>query len=91
MTSACSVQECERPTHAKGMCHLHYIHYRKTVALDCSVEDCQKPSRSRGMCLNHYERELRAEAKEDIDYEDFWEFVKFKLKIGESNWQPSQR
>jgi hypothetical protein len=55
------------------------------------VEDCVKPSRSRGMCLNHYEKELRAEAKEDIDYEDFWEFVKFKLKIGESNWNRNLR
>jgi hypothetical protein len=41
------------------------------------------------MCLSHYEKDLRLEAKEDIDYDDFWEFVKFKLKIGKSNWQPS--
>jgi hypothetical protein len=43
------------------------------------------------MCHKHYDRVLRAEAQEEIDYDDFWEFVKFKLKIGESNWQPSQR
>jgi hypothetical protein len=37
------------------------------------------------MCLNHYERQLRAEAKEEIDYEDFWEFVKKERRIGEPN------
>ena len=89
MPIVCSTDDCEREVHAKGMCNLHYIHYRKTIAPDCSVENCVKPSRSRGMCLSHYEKDLRLEAKEDIDYDDFWEFVKFKLKIGKSNWQPS--
>lgn len=87
----CSTEGCDRPVHGKGMCNYHYIHYRKTVAPACSVEECEKPSRSRGMCISHYEKQLRIEDQEEIDYDDFWEFVKFKLKIGESNWQPNPR
>jgi hypothetical protein len=37
------------------------------------------------MCLSHYEKALRAEAKEEIDYDDFWEFVKKQLRIGMPN------
>jgi hypothetical protein len=85
MTSVCSTEGCDRETHAKGMCNLHYIHYRKSIAPDCSIEACAKPSRSRGMCLSHYEKALRAEAKEEIDYDDFWEFVKKQLRIGMPN------
>jgi hypothetical protein len=89
MPTVCSSDECERPTHARGMCNFHYVQFKKTIAPECSAENCQKPSRARGLCHKHYDRELRAEAKDDIDYDDFWEFVKFKLKIGRSNWQPN--
>jgi hypothetical protein len=81
----CSQQECERPTHAKGLCNFHYVEYRKAVVPECATEDCKRPSRSRGLCSTHYDQVLRAEEQEEIDYDDFWEFVKKQLKIGEPN------
>jgi hypothetical protein len=39
------------------------------------------------MCNRHYEKELRKEALflDDINYDDFWEFVKKERRIGEPN------
>jgi hypothetical protein len=37
------------------------------------------------MCNKHYDRQLRLEALEEIDYEDFWEFVKQERRIGQPN------
>lgn len=83
----CSAEFCEAQVHGKGMCYSHYMQQRRATLPPCSVEDCQKLSRSRGLCMTHYERQLRVEAQEEenIDYDDFWEFVKKELRIGEPN------
>lgn len=85
MPKVCSSESCEGQVHGKGMCYAHYMQHRKANSPPCSVEDCKKPSRSRGMCMGHYEKQLRIEAEEEIDYDDFWEFVKKELRIGEPN------
>jgi hypothetical protein len=83
----CSVIECEKQTHAHGMCHSHYLVVKQQTAPKCSELDCDKPSRARGMCNSHYEKDLRAESSflDNIDYDDFWEFVKKERRIGMPN------
>jgi hypothetical protein len=71
--------------HAHRLCHVHYIQKKNETAPACSELDCEKPSRSRGMCTMHYDRQLRLEAQEEIDYDDFWKFVKKERRIGEPN------
>jgi hypothetical protein len=81
----CSLADCERQVHAHELCHFHYIKNKNKTAPECVVENCQNPSRVRGMCTKHYDRQLRIESNMEIDYEDFWEFVKKELRIGEVN------
>jgi hypothetical protein len=77
----CSVEGCERKYHGKGLCNFHYVELKKLTAPKCSADDCENPSRARGMCTTHYDRFLRGSDVEDIDYEDFWQFVKRELEI----------
>lgn len=79
MSKVC--QSCEKPVHAKGLCNFHYIAIKQLTAPQCSEAECDRPSRARGMCHKHYDRVLRSESLDDIDYEDFWRFVKKELKI----------
>ena len=83
----CSTEQCERQTHAWGLCHPHYILKKNETAPECSIENCQRPTRVRGMCSRHYEKDLRKEALflEDINYDEFWEFVKKERRIGQPN------
>jgi hypothetical protein len=81
----CAESDCNRKMHAKNLCHVHYIKDKQKNSPLCSNPDCKKPSRSRGMCTSHYEKQLRMQSQEEINYDDFWEFVKKQLKIGEPN------
>ncbi len=81
----CSAPDCKKPIHAHQLCHAHYIQKKNQTAPECSVENCQNPSRARGMCNKHYDRQLRLESLEEIDYDDFWEFVKKERRIGQPN------
>lgn len=56
---------------------------------ECSVVDCTKTMNAREMCKIHYNRYLRAnrgadympKPVDDIDYEDYWDFVKKEMKL----------
>lgn len=51
----CSVSGCDRVSHARGLCQLHYD--RKYRVRVCSVEGCDNPGRHRnGWCRTHYFR-----------------------------------
>jgi hypothetical protein len=62
----CSVDSCELPVAAKGLCAAHYQRQRKGVPLDapmrkrretfelCTVPGCDEASFSRKMCQRHY-------------------------------------
>jgi hypothetical protein len=80
----CQITDCQKNHHAKGYCVKHYADYRLSNAPACSKDDCAKPARSRGMCEAHYSAFLEATSdKYGIDYDDYWEFVKKQLKIGD--------
>lgn len=81
----CSIDECDKKVHGLGLCHPHYIIKKSETAPSCSVEGCERPTRVRAMCNRHYEKALRLENLEDIDYNDFWEFVKKERRIGMPN------
>ena len=70
MTRKCTLEGCDRPYLANGLCQLHYHRKRNTGdvggidpkhyggRLDerpvCSVDDCDEPSNCLGMCIKHY-------------------------------------
>ena len=68
MQTMCSVQDCERPIQAKGLCSTHYQRMRKGTPLDapmrkrketwtrCTVPGCDRWSFAREMCQMHYWR-----------------------------------
>lgn len=75
-SSKCSVDGCEKPVHAKGLCAPHYTkQYKeargllkttkpeKTVSL-CSVEGCETIVYSKGLCQKHYTQHYRTVQKE---------------------------
>jgi hypothetical protein len=64
MTS-CSVETCDRPSRAKGMCATHYTRVRLGIPLDapiktgrstCTVDGCDKFVAGHGLCSRHYRR-----------------------------------
>lgn len=70
---SCSVDKCERPVQAKGLCNPHYFRLRrngetgsaeigvKNPDAPCEVDDCDKTVRggSNGMCPKHATRVAR--------------------------------
>ena len=65
----CTVPECIRPIHGKGLCKMHHTRKRRTgttvktgrrVAGDpprhCAIPGCKCEARSRGWCNLHYKR-----------------------------------
>ena len=74
MRKICSVDECNRFTHARGWCHMHLRRVvrhgstdnrrgqnpkRVSVKAICSELDCDKQVEARGLCRTHYTRWLR--------------------------------
>lgn len=62
----CSVEGCERLTHAKGWCRPHWARMHRYGRLEkirgidkgiCSVENCGEPTDSLGLCRLHYHRQ----------------------------------
>lgn len=61
--STCSVDDCERLHHARGLCSAHYKRWRRCgdplkahkAKQWCDVEGCQKYPRARGLCSTHYQ------------------------------------
>lgn len=64
---ACSVDECEKPTGAKGTargyCSMHYARWSRNgdplirtlrkVTTTCTVPECEKPHDAKGLCAAH--------------------------------------
>lgn len=66
-TRTCSIDGCERPFVARGLCNPHYVRARKDGSLadaprfrpqpgECSVDGCEIRGNRRGMCRKHYQR-----------------------------------
>lgn len=51
----CSVEGCENPYRARGLCVTHYNQWRRenTNIPNCSIPGCDKKSHSEGMCPSH--------------------------------------
>lgn len=64
----CSIQNCDKPHSAKGMCKNHYEIARRALApaVPCSVEGCEKRAQSRELCTMHYSRWLRYGSTEAV-------------------------
>ena len=61
----CSVADCGKPAHARGLCNKHYIRLRnhgdpavliKDPDRICSIPGCGKPHCARGWCSMHWAR-----------------------------------
>lgn len=66
----CLIENCDKPIHQRGWCHMHYQRYRRLgdpraetrvygSDAECSVEGCAEKSRARGLCQPHYMRQYR--------------------------------
>lgn len=58
----CSVPDCKKPVHGRGLCHRHYERWRKhgSPAIGprsgCTVDGCHGIHEARGFCARHYKR-----------------------------------
>lgn len=65
----CSIEGCERPYHARDLCHRHCdrLYRYGSPTYDprshygewCSVNGCGRKADTKGMCDAHYRRQLR--------------------------------
>lgn len=62
----CSVDDCDKPAKARGLCDMHYARWSRHGHLDrvrkrniCSIEGCGAPAYGRGWCSAHYQRWAR--------------------------------
>lgn len=63
----CSIPDCERKYHAKGLCSFHYHKQKQETSTEnCSVPGCARISHIKGYCAKHYSRILRRGSCEDI-------------------------
>lgn len=51
--SFCSVDGCDKPTFARGLCTTHWRISRNEHAPRCRVMGCEKPSEVKGLCRMH--------------------------------------
>lgn len=63
----CTIENCGKTHHAKGLCLSHYhqsrYQYKGRMRGSCKVGDCSKPHTAKGMCVMHYYREWRKNHK----------------------------
>ena len=67
MPPTCTLEGCERPHAAQGLCSPHYLRWRMdndleppirkrdAVRAPCSVDGCEEKSKARGLCPKHYD------------------------------------
>jgi hypothetical protein len=64
----CKAPGCERPSHALGLCNMHYKRqhngwkgstYQKNKGRLCEADDCDRPAIAKGLCRNHYLQQRR--------------------------------
>lgn len=66
----CTIDGCDRPHLAKGLCAVHYARAYRNV---CLVDDCGKKVRAKGRCDTHYRqwrREGWTEAQREMEREN---------------------
>jgi hypothetical protein len=77
----CSIEGCERPQLAKGMCstHLHrvqrygdpnFIKRPRRASGPCALEGCEAKPYAKGLCSKHYQRAVRHGDPEALLYAD---------------------
>lgn len=70
--STCSIGDCPRKHHARGLCLTHYMQFKRGVAPsgpirsrvrdkppECTEDGCAEPVKAKGLCKTHYQRLLR--------------------------------
>lgn len=69
MKKPCSIDGCERPINARGLCGLHYSHARNRgeFGAPCTAEGCDKPRISGGLCSTHHKRKWCEENREQYN------------------------
>lgn len=67
----CSVESCDRPVSARGLCKLHYERVRRGYPLEralkaehCADDGCDRAPFARGWCQMHYDRWRRGQPVE---------------------------
>lgn len=78
MADTCTLDFCDEPIRAKGLCAFHYHrrargaalvprNWRDTVVLNrdrwCTYEECVRPVYARGLCKMHYQQETYVPAE----------------------------
>jgi hypothetical protein len=68
VSSKCSVEGCDNPSNARGLCRAHYQraalrgtlnHFPRKLPYErplCSIPDCSEPHLAHGWCRVHYDR-----------------------------------
>lgn len=56
--ATCTIDGCDRPLSAKGMCKMHYGRAWRATAVrpPCTIEGCGLPTEAVGFCSKHYTR-----------------------------------
>ncbi len=78
----CTLGFCDRPLHARGMCHQHYRRWLKKGdpggpikeygRAGCDVEGCTRKHYGNGLCQMHYMRmHLRAKEGDQTPVDEF--------------------
>lgn len=60
----CTVDDCDNPVYAKGLCNKHYLRLRRNGdpivkslrPTICSIPDCGRKIAGKGLCDKHYQR-----------------------------------
>lgn len=68
----CTVNGCDRPHKARGLCQTHYMQFKRGAPitetiksrvrdkpLECVEDGCSNPVKANGLCKMHYQRKLR--------------------------------
>lgn len=70
--STCTVGQCDRKHHARGLCITHYTQFKRGITPagpiktrvsvkppECVEDGCDAPVKAKGLCKAHYQRLLR--------------------------------